>query len=224
MKSLYMLTESDSDALLYEAVAERLTNQSYSPVQRRIRGTGIDAVRKSMKYAIKEIARMSAESGVCFIIAIDNDRAPHAACPDALSESDRKKLTTIDQHKPDRYGAILKALEENLGPDRSVWKIPVAVALPVEMIETWLIVIARSGTASEFPRFSRQDDASAIHFYHPAKPPAQLKDLAAAAQSDNGYNNRDEWAFDLIISKLDPTDLAARSASFQIFREWFKTW
>ncbi len=75
-----MLSESDFDALVYEALIERLTNQTYVPVSRVMRkGSGLGAVRASLRIAVNEIASMHSDSGVCFFVSMDNDRAPHVA-------------------------------------------------------------------------------------------------------------------------------------------------
>ena len=225
MKVLYLLTEGDFDSLVYEALAERLTSTSYSSVPFVMRpGSGLSALRANMKLALQHLARMTSDSGACFIIAMDNDRSPHAACSDTLSESDRSRLASADQRKQDRYAAILKALEDNLGRNHAKWRIPVAVAVPVEMIEAWLILITNTATAGALPRFSRQDNPSATHFYRPTQPPPQLKDLCDAAQRADGYDNQSEWALELISGRMDPADLAARSSSFQIFHDWLVRW
>lgn len=142
MKTLYLLTEDDSDSLFYEGSAQKITGVLFTPVCRRMRkGSGIGAVRASLQLALAEIHRMKDESGVHFLIAMDNDRAPHAKAADALPVDQRVRLSKGDFHKTDRHAELIAALEATLGRDRSKWSVPVAIAIPVEMIESWLLLM-----------------------------------------------------------------------------------
>lgn len=225
MKTLYLLTEDDSDSLFYEGCAERVTGSGFAPVCRRMRrGSGIGAVRASLRIALSEIRRMESGSGVHFLVAMDNDRAPHAAAGDALPAAQRTRLAEADARKGDRYAGLLISLEGQLGPDRSRWPVPVAVAVPVEMLESWLLLIARGGEATGLPRFSRQDSALARHFHTPAAPPLQLKDRRDATQAEDGFDNDKEWLLHLVAEKLEPAALSTRSPSFALFKNWLDRW
>ena len=185
MKTLYLLTESDSDSLFYEGCGQRITGERFTPVCRRMRkGSGIGAVRASLQIALAEMHRMKDGSGVHFLIAMDNDRAPHAIAADALPVDQRVRLSKQDFHKTDRHAELIAALEIIFGQDRSKWSVPMAVAIPVEMLESWLLLIARGGQAHDLPRFTCQDSARARHFHHPAVVPPQLKDRCDLIQSE----------------------------------------
>ena len=225
MKTLYLLTEDDSDSLIYEACAERVTGSVFTPVCRRMRkGSGIGAVRASLQLALGEASRMAEGSGAHFLLAMDNDRAPHAASSDALSAVPRARLAAADARKNDRYAALLAAVQEHLGADQKQWRVPVALAVPVEMIESWLLLIAHGGMAADLPRFSYRDSSLARRFYHPAEPPAQLKDLRDTARKEDGFSSHSEWALHLVMELLDPAELAERSPSFALFRQWLEAW
>ena len=225
MKTLYLLTEDDADSLIYEGCVERVTGSVFTPVCRRLRkGSGLGAVRASLRLALGEMSRMAAGSGAHFLVAMDNDRAPHATSADALPAGQRTRLAAMDARKHDRYASILTALHEHLGMARAQWRVPVAVAVPVEMIESWLMLIARGGLAAELPRFSYSDSTLARHFHHPAEPPPQLKDLRDAACTADDFSNHSEWALHLVTERLDPADLAQRSPSFALFRQWLEAW
>ena len=224
MKTLYLLTEDDTDDLFYLSCAEKIACQVFTPVSRRMRkGTGLGAVRASLKLALQEISRMQVGSGVHFLIAMDNDRAPHALAADAVPVSQRARLSKADSHKSDRYAGLLAALDASLGGDRSKWQIPVAIAIPVEMIESWLLLIARGGEAHDLPRFARQDSPSA-HHYHQGVPPPQLKDRRDLIHVEDGFDGKNDWVLHLVFNKLDPADLAQRSPSFELFKQWLDAW
>ena len=225
MKTLYLLTESDSDSLFYEACAEKITGAGFTTICRRERkGAGIGAVRASLRLALAEASRMQMGSGVHFLIAMDNDRAPHAQASDALPVAERVRLAKQDSRKTDRHAELMAALDTVLGSDRSKWQVPIAIALPVEMIESWLLLIARGGQAHELPRFAKQDSQVARHFHQPATVPPQLKDRRDAVQAEDGFSNGNEWVLHLVFVKLDPVDLANRSPSFGLFKQWLDAW
>lgn len=224
MKSLYLLTESDFDSLIYEALVTRLTNDGYVPVCRRMRkGSGVGAVRASLAVALKEVSRMAQGSGVCFLVAMDNDRAPIES-GDALTSQARNRLSHFDQRKSDRLAMLTEAIKQQLESGASDPLTPIAVAVPVEMIETWLLLIARGGLAEECPRFSRQDSTLAKQFHHPSAPPAQLKDRCETAQVEDGFQYHDEWALHLIFERLSPEDLARRAHSFALLAQSLSSW
>src|SRR6185369_8183672 len=129
-----------------------------------------------------------------------------------------------DFHKTDRHAEILAALKTILGQDRAEWSVPVAVAIPVEMIESWLLLIACGGQAHELPRFARQDSERARRFHHPTPPPPQLKDRRDSVRAEEGFLDKDEWVLHLIFNKLEPVDLAKRSPSFGLFKQWLDSW
>lgn len=225
MKSLYLLTESDFDNLIYEAIVEQLTGDHYEPVCRRMRkGSGLHAVRASVRLALSEVRRMEKGSGVCFVVAMDNDRAPNERAGDCLAESERARLADVDRAKSDRYLSLLNTMIDQFGDNVSQYQVPMAIAVPVEMIEAWLFLVARGGIATDLPRFSRQESSLAKKFYHPASPPPQLKDQCEQAQQSDGYQSFDEWGLDLICDRLDADDLARRSPSFALFKEWIDRW
>ncbi|MGD1019797.1 MAG: hypothetical protein ABSA12_10835 [Verrucomicrobiia bacterium] len=225
MKTLYLLTESDTDDLFYEACAERMTGAPFTPVPRRLRqGGGITEVRKALPYVLSEIKQMQKGSGAHLLIALDNDRAPHAAALEALSPEQRRALPNRDSHKQDRYAALLATLHETLGYDHSKWPIPVAIAIPVEMLETWLLLTALGGQANALPRFAWQDSDGARQFHGTSQPPPQLKDLTYLSIVRDGFPNAFDWIFHLVFERLDPIDLANRSASFALFKQCVDQW
>lgn len=220
MRVLYLLTEDDFDDLIYEAIAERVTGVAFQPVRLVMRkGSGIGAVHASLTIALSLMRKMTPSCDASFIIAVDNDRAPNSAAGEALSDTQRIRLSKLDAHKDDRYKELKAAV-------RKIHEsgIPLAIAVPVEMIESWLLLIAEGGPAADLPRFARQDSASAKEFHHPALPPLQLKDRASAAAENANFSDKADWALDLITVKLDPDELANRSGSFALFKQWLDSW
>lgn len=225
MKILYLLTERDSDALIYEAFAERITGFAFTPVCRRMRkGSGLGAVRASLRLALAEANRMAESSGVHLLIGMDNDRAPHQTASDALSNLERARLAKAERQKTDRYAALVAALEHSSSSQKSAIQIPAAVAVPVEMLESWLLLIETGGWHTALPRHARQDSDSARKGYYPSAPPPQLKDLCDSAAEENEFTSTTEWAFQTVMEKLDAEDLGRRSPSFELFKRWLDRW
>ena len=75
-----------------------------------------------------------------------------------------------------------------------------------------------------FARFARQDSERARRFHHPTPPPPQLKDRRDSVRAEEGFLDKDEWVLHLIFNKLEPVDLAKRSPSFGLFKQWLDSW
>jgi hypothetical protein len=223
MSVLYLLTESDCDDLFYEGCAERITGRTFSSHPFRLRkGSGLVAVRASFRLMLRALTRFQADE-IHFIVAQDNDRAPHMA-REAIVGNDRQRLAGEDQRKSNRHDELVKVAKEHLGHDSASWKVRAALAVPVDMVESWLLLIRNGGDAGDLPRFSRKASSLAVRYHHPAAPPEQLKDLAEAQMVADGFSTMDEWALHLVTERLDAADLATRSESFALFKAWFDSW
>lgn len=225
MNTLYLLTEDDSDSLFYLACAERITGKVFTPVSLRPDDmTGLGGVRAGLQLALSKIKNFAPGTGAHLLIALDNDRAPHALATEALPALQRARLAKSDQRKEDRYAWLLRNLAGKLGINWRTNAIPIAVGVPVEMLESWLHLIVEGGEASELPRFSFQDSDIARTFHHPAAPPVQLKDWRNAVMKNVGASTTQEWLLDLATAKLDPDDLAQRCSSFSLFKADLERW
>ena len=100
---------------------------------------------------------------------------------------------------------------------------PVALAVPVEMIESWIVRARREAEPQPTPYFSKADSDRAHLYYAPTSPPPQWKDLAAIEQERCGHE--DKLAFyEQVVRELDADAMAAKSLSFRMFKEWLDAW
>ena len=136
---------------------------------------------------------------------------------------DRARLVPQEQKRASRMEWMLATVEAVLGQNRNAWPLPVALAVPVEMIEAWIVRARREAEPQPTPHFSKADSDRARLYYAPAAPPPQWKELAAEEEKQCGHS--DGLAFyEQVVRELDADALAARSLSFQMFKEWLDAW
>lgn len=228
MSLLYVVSESDNDAQFYALCAEKLTGREFALVAMKNRhGDGVHAVRTQIKYALRQ-ARAAAHGAepVAFLAAVDNDRAPHpenAAPPPAGTGLDRARLTAGERARESRLDWMGETADGVLGSDRQAWPLSVALAVPVEMIEAWIVRSRCALPPQPTPHFSRATSDRARQYYQPAEPPPQWKDLVEEEQVASGFANRQDFYLE-VIRNLDADALAARSLSFRMFKEWLDDW
>ena len=225
MSILYLVSESDNDAVFYALCAEKLTGNAYEPVPLKNRkGDGVAAVKSQLRYALRG-ARAAARGSepVAFIAAIDNDRAPHGennSLPPGGTGLDRAKLIEKERARENRLAWMTAIVEGVLGQNRTAWPMAVALAVPVEMIESWIVRARREQPPQPTPHFSKADTDRARSYHAPSAPPPQWKDLAAVEQG--GMDKRDFHT--RVVKELDADALAGRSLSFRMFKEWLDGW
>ena len=132
---LYILSEGERDDLFYERLAERVTAQSFSRAEdnyQNRRGANWKSTMSAARLLMANIKRWQGKQNVAVILAVDNDRAGGHPGAKALQQP-----LPFDQKKEPRYPALKKIVEDALGPDRNAWPVDVALAVPVEMIESW---------------------------------------------------------------------------------------
>ena len=225
MSVLYLVSESDNDAVFYALCAEKLTGNLFEAVPLKNRkGDGVAAVKSQLRYAL--IGARAAACGsqpVAFIAAMDNDRAPHgenSSPPPGGAGLDRAKLTEKERARENRLAWMTATVEGVLGQNRNAWPLQVAIAVPVEMIESWIVRARREQPPQPMPHFSKADSDRARSYHAPSAPPPQWKDLAAEEQGD--MDKRDFYA--RVVKELDADALAGRSLSFRMFKEWLDRW
>ena len=221
MSLLYVVSESDADAFLYALCAEKFTGCAFTlSVMKNRKGDGVDAVNRQLKYAL--ILARAAAGGtetVCFIGAMDNDRAPHEENVALV----RAQLVPKEQARENRSAWMLGTVEGVLGQNRDAWPLHVALAVPVEMIEAWIVRARREAEPQPTPHFSKADSERARRYYEPSAPPPQWKDLAAEEEKQCGHTDRLAF-YEQVVRELDADALAARSLSFRMFKEWLDAW
>ncbi len=206
MLNLYVLSEDAFDDQVYVYLVEWLRGGEQVklvPFQLR-RGGGVGQVRKSLPLLASHIRQTGRTQDTAFLIAIDNDRAPEHPAHAVQSHSSGTQC---------RECGLASALSIGLP---SGLPIPGAIAVPVEMIESWLLLIhdrRRFPTEIALPRFARSDQAAAQALLG-AKPPPQLKDLIDEACAGQP---KSEFALSCIL-KLDAKALGQCAPSFERFR------
>lgn len=218
MNTLAILAEDDSDEIFYEACAERITGLSFEKVDSlRIRKNGgISAVRTALPAFLNDLKGLSQMGNAYFIIALDNDRAPEH--PD---HTKIEGLSRRDRSQRCRFCKLNSAITEVFGHDQNRWPAKGAIAVPVQMLESW-ILLAIEPSRGELPLFSRKNSSSARVFYSGA-PPDQLKDLCKAAKNEVGIESNSEFFLD-VAGRLEIEEVCVESPSFQSFKEQLDSW
>jgi hypothetical protein len=217
MKLLHILSESGADAFFYERIAERVTGASFTPCDIRLRkGDGESKVRASIKLLLSKFPKNTPRPECALLLALDNDR-----CPDHPGTSTYSRpLTSAERRRASRWRIIQDAMLARWGENRGAWPVDVAVAVPVEMIESWILLLLNPNRGP-LPLHSLKTDRTAIVFHDPLPPGPQLKDLAA-----DEARQRNLSMHDLMMSAAE-YDLAAVenvSPSFKTFVEDLRNW
>lgn len=215
---LYILCEGELDEMFYERIAERVTGKTFeSPADLRLRpGSNWKTAIAGAKMLLARVRHWQGAHEVGAIIAVDNDRAPNHPGGSVFP----RHLPARDQHKQPRYTALVNLVHDALGYDRRAWPVKVALAVPVEMIESWVLALLNPRQASALPIFSQASSASAWA-YHGSNPPPQLKDLVEheAMQANLGKLE--------LFWEAAESDLAAASSespSLRMFLDELNAW
>ncbi len=222
---LYLLSEDDNDDLFYQGCLQKITGQPFEIIPLRIRkGGGIGAVRKSLPILLQQIQYSGVQEQSRFVVALDNDRSP--IHPDHLRPADFSQLPKADQKKACRHCELEQVAMAKLGAARKQWPIQGAIAVPVQMLEAWLLLITAPETYSNetgLPLFSEKSSSSAKHYHSSQKPPEQLKDLKRKEKKRLGIGSDRDFC-QYCVDQLDPESLATLSPSFQMFMDEIKSW
>lgn len=218
MAYLYLLSESKNDDAFFKSCVERLTGKTVELLLIRLRkGGGLRELRSKSRILLGQIKHTGFVEETFFLIALDNDRSP--IHPD---HEPRLRLSERERQKVCRYCEVGSVIQSILG-ERDQWPIPGAIAVPVEMLESWLLLICKGEKhQDELPLFAKKDGKLARNFYKPKKPPDQLKDLCDIEKKKLGM---DTVSFiDYCAGRLDPDDLAERAPSFALFKGQVDSW
>ena len=217
MPYLYILSESERDELFYELIAERVAGHAFErPADFRTRrGANLASALAAGRLLLNRFKNWSEPQNVAIILAVDNDRAPsHPG-----SSPHPRPLVGHDLKKAPRHPALVKMVGAALGADRSTWPVDVAVAMPVEMIESWALLLCNPLRPS-LPLFAKSSQPSA-HFYYGAKPPPQLKDIRDAEAAEL-RQSLDEYFWHAGEQNLEAA--MAVSLSLRMFVEEIRQW
>jgi hypothetical protein len=217
MKILHILAESDADAFFYESLAEAATGQSFHPAgDFKLRpGSGWKSVLSNVRLLLRRFPKTTPLPEVAIILAIDNDRSP--GHPGGVEPA--ASLPKRDRQKGRRWHELKEAIHSVWGADKAKWPLDLAVAMPVEMLESWVLVLLDPSRAP-LPLFSRACDQRARE-YHGGPPPPQLKDLVDDELDQQGVD-RLELLHKAAKSYLAPA--GERSASLRMFLDELRAW
>lgn len=222
MRILYILSESDYDAGFYRLCAERISGHDFEDdhvVAYKISEIGGKAaVKQWIHLALKTAKSLAGGAQAFFIGAIDNDRTPH---PENKERINRRKLFPEELREPSRLEWLEKAASRALGPNRNAWPVHVALAVPVEMIESWILLVL--DPEIHLPIFAKANSASAKKYYGKQNPLPQLKNLRDDWHKKLAMPSPDDFLTHVAL-EMDPEDLASRSQSFCLFMEWLDRW
>ena len=113
----------------------------------------------------------------------------------------------------------MKMIADALGPDRDAWPVKVAVAMPVEMIESWVLLLCDPHRPA-LPLFAEANQPSARAYYG-AAPPPQLKDLCRVEAAARGKSLGDYFWH---AAEQNIEAVTAVSPSFRMFVEELAQW
>lgn len=218
MGYLYILSEGERDELFYELVAERVTGRVFErPADFRLRqGANWKTALAGGRLLLNQVKHWNEPQDVAVILAVDNDRAP--GHPGA-TEPHPRPLVGRDLKKPARYPAVIKMVTDALGANRDAWPVDVAVAMPVEMIESWVLLLSNPQRPI-LPLFAEANQVSARAYYG-ASPPPQLKDLCEAEAVALG-KSLEEYFWHAAEQDIDAA--ANVSQSLNMFLDQIRSW
>lgn len=170
MGFLYILSEGERDGLFYELMAERVTGLAFErPTDLRLRhGANWKSALAGSRLLLNRVKHWTEPQNVAVILAIDNDRT--RGHPGAVPGA--QPVIGHDLRKQPRYPAVIKMIADALGSDRAKWPVDVAVAVPMEMIESWILLLCDPHRPA-LPVFADARQAIAREC-HGTSPPPQL--------------------------------------------------
>lgn len=217
-KELYILCEGERDDVFYETLAERVTSQTFSRTDDHFRvrhGANWKTAMAAARLLMSRIKHWQGRQDIAVIVAVDNDRSPDHPGGTPLPQT----LPRFDQRKQPRYPELKRIIEEALGPDRSQWPVDVAIAMPVEMVESWVLTLLNP-ECGELPIYAEAAQELARQYYG-RTPPPQLKDLRDEAAASLSMN-QDELFFHAASRDLAAAE--AVSPSLKMFTDELRQW
>jgi hypothetical protein len=217
MASLFIVAESERDQDFYELLAEKATGRAFDRADhaRLPQGSNWKTALAAARLLLKKFGRLSSAQEIAIIVAVDNDRAPGhpGATPPA------RPLVGVDRKKTPRYPALMQMFADALGPSRENWPVDVALAMPVEMIESWVLLLCDPARPS-LPIFAESSQPLA-RAYHGDAPPPQLKDLCKREAAAAGKSLEQYFWF---AAEQNLNAAAAVSKSLKMFLEELRSW
>jgi hypothetical protein len=226
MNYLHILSEDDNDDVFYQCCLAKITGKPFellTPNRLRKAG-GIAEVRRKLGPFLRTIKHTGNVDDTFFLVAVDNDRSP--IHPDHPIRSDFSKLLKADQLKGCQHCVIAQSIQSVLGDDQSSWPIQGAIAIPVEMIESWQLLICNPNAYDQeqnLPIFPEKSKSSAQLYHSSSNVPEQLKDLLEKEKTRQGLHSTLDF-YHYCAEQMDFNDLMARSPSFTQFAQQVAHW
>ena len=217
MAVLYILSEGARDELFYDILAERITGNAYeSSEDLRLRhGANWKTALAGGRLLLNRVKHWTEPQEIAVILAIDNDRSSgHPG-----SASHLRPLVGMDLKKPPRYPTVVQMIEDALGSDRSQWPVDVALAMPVEMIESWVLLFCEPQRPA-LPIFAEASQPG-TRAYYGQTPPPQLKDLCKS-EAAGCAKSLEEFFWH--AAEQDIEAAAAASSSLLMFVDQLRSW
>jgi hypothetical protein len=218
MAFLYVLSEGEGDDLFIDLICERVTGQKFERTEEfRLRpGSNFKTALADARLLLNRFRKWSGPQDVAVVIAIDNDRAP--GHPGAV-ELARPRMGS-DCKKSPRFPDLQKQIEGTLGPDREKWPVDVAVAMPVEMIESWILILHNANRRA-LPVFKRANQPLA-RLYYGGSPSPQLRDLCEAEAAEHGLTFQEFFWKAVADGDINAAETA--SPSLKMFLDEVREW
>lgn len=227
--NLYVISEDERDDVFYAFCAEKITGRSFTQLPRVMRrGGGNNEVKKGLKVFLSGLTYTGHVDDTFFIVSLDNDRAPHHPDHTSPPQLDPSRITNFPKRERDRTCRVCElneGIELQLGDERSAWPIQGAVAVPQEMLESWLLLVSPHNAfehEAALPLFSLQSSPLAKRYFGEGKIPPQLKDLVRMERLAQNIS-KDDYILDC-AANLDPELLATQSPSFKRFKAQLEAW
>jgi hypothetical protein len=224
MNLLYILSEDATDTDFYDLLVRKLLpNQEFSLVPLLVTNKkGHKNVTQGIRRLLSIVKRthQSANQPNAFVlVAVDNDRRKihptHHILPQPPSS---------DAGKDCRFCELEQAKAEIWGNDASQFPAQYAFAVPVQMIESWLLqMVNPSHNELNLPSFDEQKALIAQQYYKSANPPPQLKDLWQWFKDEQKIVAKEEGIL-YAIDALNPETLCQQSPSFKQFYQQIQQW
>ncbi len=217
MGFLYILCEGERDELFFDLLCERISGRTFErPADYRLRrGSNWKTALATARLLLNRMSHWTGPQDVSVVIAIDNDRAPGHPGATPLP----RPLVGVDRKKSPRYPELQQIAAAALGPNREKWPVNLAVAVPVEMIESWVLLLS-DPNREPLPIFSRSSQSLARAYYG-GKVPGQLKDICEDEARSAGVTPDEYfWA----AAERDLPKACSESPSLRLFVDEVKGW
>ena len=133
-----------------------------------------------------------------------------------------KGLSKQESSRACRYCEIEQAIKKYWGDNPNTWVAKGAIAIPVQMLESWILIGLDPACADDLPIFPEQKKSQAREFYNGA-PPEQLKDRCDRLSYAGEIIDKGDFFLN-VADTLYLDALTAASSSFARFQQQVASW